>query len=114
MARWKERSLDKQITFLSKFKPTEYAEPHGPPTPWKAYEKLVFEGTGTKPPMDQFRFNRMKPEDRAAAIDFYRVRVVQQELVHVRALAAVEAEARREQERERARLPDLEERLGAW
>ncbi|MCY1208388.1 hypothetical protein D9M72_200110 [compost metagenome] len=104
--------------YLAKFKASEpapaYVEPVGPPTPWKLYETVVFAGTGTKPPMDSFRFARMKHEDRIEAIEFYRSRVVKQEMVHTRALAAIEAEARRERERERRLMPDLEERLGAW
>ncbi|QFZ84586.1 hypothetical protein GFK26_18330 [Variovorax paradoxus] len=104
--------------YLAKFKASEptpnYLEQVGPPTPWKLYEAVVFADTGTKPPMDSFRFARMKHEDRIEAIEFYRGRVVQQEMVHTRALAAIEAEARRERDRERRLMPDLEERLGAW
>ena len=118
MAAWQERKVDKQIAFLSKFKASEpapaHVEPVGPPTPWKIYEAVVIAGTGTKPPMDSFRFARMKHEDRLEAIEFYRKRVVQQEMVRVRACEAIEAEARRELERERRLLPDLEARLGAW
>lgn len=118
MRGWQERKLDKKIAFLSQFKATEpapaFVEQAGPPTPWKIYEALVLAGIGTRPPMDSFRFARMTHEDRVVAIEFYRARVVQQEMVHERALAAADARARLERERERAMFSEMESQLGAW